>query len=103
MTLLELAVFGILIGALARLIRAPKEPGGWIASMAVGLGGAALAGILGQAFGVPRHDAVLGFVLPILGAFATVFAYHALALRRLRANPPSGRGARRSSRPPKNS
>jgi uncharacterized membrane protein YeaQ/YmgE (transglycosylase-associated protein family) len=102
MTVPELVVFGLVIGALARLIRAPKEPGGWIVSMAAGLGGAALAGILGRCFGVARQDAVLGFVLPILGAFAAVFAYHALALRRLRANPPSGR-QRPSARPPRNS
>lgn len=100
MTLFELVLFGVLIGAVARLIRAPKERGGWIVSMGAGLGGAALAGILGRSLGVPRRDAILGFALPILGAFVAVFVYHALALRHLRAHPPSQGRERRSSRPP---
>jgi uncharacterized membrane protein YeaQ/YmgE (transglycosylase-associated protein family) len=100
MTTLELLVFGILIGALARLIRAPKEGGGWLVSMGAGLGGAVLGAVLGRTLGVPQHDAVLGFVLPILGAFVAVFAYHALAMRHLRAHPPVSIRERRSSRPP---
>jgi uncharacterized membrane protein YeaQ/YmgE (transglycosylase-associated protein family) len=101
MTILQLVVFGILIGALARMIRAPKEGGGWVPSIVAGVSGAALAGIAGQTFGVPQHDAILGFALPLLGAFAAVFAYHALSLRHERAHPPPNAGrVRRSSRPP---
>ena len=88
MTLLARLLFGALIGATGRLIRARKAPGGWLVSMAIGAGGSLLGGFVGQCLGVPHHDETLGFALPVVGAFATVFAYHALAMRRLRANPP---------------
>ena len=56
--------------------------------MAVGACGSLLGGFVGQCLGVPHYDETLGFALPLVGAFAAVFAYHALAMQRLRANPP---------------
>ena len=88
LTLLARLLFGALIGATGRLIRARKVPGGWLVSMAIGGCGSLLGGFVGQRLGVPHYDETLGFALPLVGAFATVFAYHALAMQRLRANPP---------------
>ena len=84
MDLLLFLVFGLVVGALARLIVPGKEPGGWIVSMAIGVAGAFGGGLLGRALGFYREGESAGFIMSLLGAIVLVIAYQAIAKRRVR-------------------
>ena len=75
-------VFGLIVGALARLIVPGKDPGGWIISMVLGVVGSFLGGFLGRALSIYREGEPAGFVMSLLGAIIVVAAYHAITHRR---------------------
>jgi uncharacterized membrane protein YeaQ/YmgE (transglycosylase-associated protein family) len=77
-------LFGLVVGALARLIVPGKEPGGWIVSMALGVAGAFAGGLLGRALGFYREGEPAGFIMSLLGAIVLVVGYQAITRRRLR-------------------
>src|SRR5258708_30718342 len=69
MNLILFLIFGLVVGALARVIVPGREPGGWLASMLLGVAGAFLGGLIGRAFGLYSSDVTTGgFVLSLLGA-----------------------------------
>ena len=78
-------LFGLIVGAIARLLVPGKEPGGWVVSMLLGIGGALLGGFLGRLFGLYREGEAPGFIMSLLGAIVLVAIYHAIAMRRRRA------------------
>ncbi len=75
-------VFGLVVGALARAVVPGKEPGGWLVSMGLGVGGAFLAGMAGRALGLYQDGDTAGFVMSFLGAVVLVVLYHAVIRRR---------------------
>jgi uncharacterized membrane protein YeaQ/YmgE (transglycosylase-associated protein family) len=77
-------LFGLIVGALARLVVPGREPGGWIVSMAIGVAGAVVGGMLGSVLGFYREGEPAGFVMSLLGAVLLVVAYQAVTHRRLR-------------------
>jgi uncharacterized membrane protein YeaQ/YmgE (transglycosylase-associated protein family) len=77
-------LFGLVVGALARLIVPGREPGGWIVSMAIGVAGAFAGGLLGRALGMYREGEPAGFIMSLLGAVVLVIGYQAISRRRLR-------------------
>jgi uncharacterized membrane protein YeaQ/YmgE (transglycosylase-associated protein family) len=78
MSLILFLLFGLVIGALARLIVPGSEPGGWIVTMLFGIGGSFFGAFLGRFLGVYREGEPAGFLLSLLGAICLVAAYHAL-------------------------
>jgi uncharacterized membrane protein YeaQ/YmgE (transglycosylase-associated protein family) len=78
MSIILFLLFGLIVGAIARLIVPGREPGGWIMSMLFGIGGAILAGMAGRALGLYREGEPAGFVMSILGAIVIVVGYHAI-------------------------
>jgi uncharacterized membrane protein YeaQ/YmgE (transglycosylase-associated protein family) len=84
MDLLLFLIFGLIVGALARLIVPGKEPGGWVVSMALGVAGAFAGGLLGRAVGWYREGESAGFIVSLIGAIVLVAAYQAIARRRVR-------------------
>jgi uncharacterized membrane protein YeaQ/YmgE (transglycosylase-associated protein family) len=76
-------IFGLVVGALARLIVPGREPGGWLTSLVLGVAGAFLGGLVGRALGMYSSDVTTGgFVMSLLGAIALVALYHGIARRR---------------------
>jgi uncharacterized membrane protein YeaQ/YmgE (transglycosylase-associated protein family) len=75
-------LFGLVIGALARFIVPGREPGGWLISMVLGVGGAFLGGFFGRVVGLYREGQPAGFVMSLLGAIVLVAVYHAITTRR---------------------
>ena len=76
-------VFGLVIGALARLVVPGREPGGWVVSLLLGVAGSYLGGFVGRALGLYGPErSTGGFFLSILGAIVLVAIYHAIATRR---------------------
>jgi uncharacterized membrane protein YeaQ/YmgE (transglycosylase-associated protein family) len=82
MSLILFLVFGLIVGALARLIVPGREPGGWVISMLIGIVGSFVGGFLGRALGLYREGEPAGFLMSLLGAVLLVVAYHALTRRR---------------------
>jgi uncharacterized membrane protein YeaQ/YmgE (transglycosylase-associated protein family) len=70
--LLWWALVGLAIGLLARLILPGAHPIGWLGTIAAGIAGALLGGILGDAFDLVG---VLQFVLAVLVAAALIAAF----------------------------
>jgi uncharacterized membrane protein YeaQ/YmgE (transglycosylase-associated protein family) len=84
MNLILFLIFGLVVGALARLIVPGKEPGGWLVSMVLGVAGAFLGGLIGRALGLYGSDVTRGgFVMSLIGAVVLVAIYHAVARRRM--------------------
>ncbi len=82
MHLLLFLVFGLIVGALARMVVPGKEPGGWIISMALGVAGALVAGVAGHALGFYQEGEPAGFFMSFVGAVILVGLYHAVIRRR---------------------
>ena len=75
MNLILFLIFGLVVGALARVIVPGREPGGWLASMLLGVAGAFLGGLIGRAFGLYTSDVTTGgFVMSLIGAIILVTA-----------------------------
>jgi uncharacterized membrane protein YeaQ/YmgE (transglycosylase-associated protein family) len=82
MHLLLFLLFGLIVGAVARLVVPGREPGGWIISLLLGVAGSFLGGLLGRAIGLYREGEPAGFFMSLLGAVILVVGYHAFARRR---------------------
>ena len=75
-------LFGLVIGALARLIMPGTEPGGWGVSMVIGLVGSLLGGYLGRVLGMYHQGEPAGFLMSIAGAIILLIGYRALTRNR---------------------
>jgi len=83
MQIILFLVFGLVVGALARVIVPGKEPGGWIISMVLGIVGSFVGGFLGRALNIYHEGEPAGFVMSLLGAILLVAGYHFVARRAL--------------------
>ncbi len=63
MGILGWILFGLVVGALAKLVMPGKDPGGIIVTMLLGIAGAVLGGFVGQALGFYGEGEAAGFVL----------------------------------------
>jgi uncharacterized membrane protein YeaQ/YmgE (transglycosylase-associated protein family) len=83
MSVILFLIFGLIVGALARLVVPGREPGGWLTSLVIGVAGAFLGGFLGRVFGLYTREVTTGgFVMSLIGAVILVAIYHAVARRR---------------------
>ena len=83
MNVILFLIFGLVVGALARLIVPGREPGGWVVSLVLGVAGAFLGGFIGRALGFYDTDVTTGgFLMSLLGAIVLVGIYHAIVGRR---------------------
>ena len=74
-------VFGLIVGAIAKLVMPGKDPGGIIVTMALGIAGAVVAGFLGRALGWYQPDEAAGFIMATLGAVLLLFVYRRFSAR----------------------
>lgn len=75
-------VIGLLAGAIAKLITPGRDPGGCLITIALGIGGALLAGFLGQQLGWYRAGEGAGFIAAVIGAVVLLLVYRMVAGRR---------------------
>ena len=73
--LLWMAIIGLVIGALAKLIMPGKDPGGIIITMLLGIAGALLAGWIGRAVGWYQPGQPAGFIMSVVGAIILLAIY----------------------------
>ena len=82
MHILIFLLFGLVIGTLARFIVPGREPGGWVISMLIGVGGAIVGGYFGRVVGHYREGQPAGFLMSLLAAISMVVVYKVLIGRR---------------------
>ena len=87
MGILGWILFGLIVGALAKLVMPGRDPGGIIVTMLLGIAGALLGGFLGQAFGFYGPGETAGFLMSFLGAVVLLALYRMVIGRRRRVVP----------------
>ena len=75
-------IIGGLAGAIAKLLMPGKDPGGCIVTILLGIGGALVAGFIGNAIGWYDEGEAGGFIAATLGAILILWIYRLLIRRR---------------------
>ena len=75
-------LIGLIAGAIAKAIVPGRDPSGCLITILLGIGGAVLAGFLGQQLGWYRAGEGAGFLAAIVGAVLILFIYRLVASRR---------------------
>src|SRR5262245_35999321 len=68
MGILGWIIFGLVVGAIAKLIMPGKDPGGFVVTTLLGIVGAVVGGFLGRLLGLYKEGEPAGFVGALLGA-----------------------------------
>ena len=84
MGILGWIVFGLIVGAIAKLLMPGRDPGGIIITMVLGIVGALLGGFIGRALGLYGDGEPAGFIMAVLGAIAVLLIYRMSIGRRHR-------------------
>ena len=77
-------VFGLIVGAVAKLLMPGRDPGGFIITMLLGIAGALLGGFLGRAMGWYGEGDSAGFLMSLVGAVVLLAIYRMAIGRRAR-------------------
>jgi uncharacterized membrane protein YeaQ/YmgE (transglycosylase-associated protein family) len=75
-------VFGLIVGAVAKLLMPGRDPGGFIVTTLLGIAGALIGGFIGRALGLYGPEDPAGFVMALIGAVVLLVAYRMVAGRR---------------------
>jgi uncharacterized membrane protein YeaQ/YmgE (transglycosylase-associated protein family) len=75
MGILGWIVFGLIVGAIAKLLMPGRDPGGIIITMVLGIVGALLGGFIGRALGMYGANEGAGFVMALIGAVLVLAIY----------------------------
>ncbi|MEO8399819.1 MAG: GlsB/YeaQ/YmgE family stress response membrane protein [Ignavibacteriaceae bacterium] len=81
MTIIWTIIIGLIAGAIAKLIMPGKDPGGFIITILLGIGGALIFTFLGRALGLYHEGESAGFIGAIIGSIIILWLYR-LFLRR---------------------
>ena len=82
MSILGWILFGLIVGALAKLVMPGRDPGGIIVTMLLGIAGAVLGGFIGRALGMYSEGQAAGWVMSFIGAVILLALYRMIAGRR---------------------
>ena len=75
-------IFGLVVGAIAKLLMPGRDPGGIIVTMLLGIVGAVLGGFAGRSLGLYGPEDSAGFLMAIVGAIVVLLLYRVLVGRR---------------------
>jgi uncharacterized membrane protein YeaQ/YmgE (transglycosylase-associated protein family) len=81
LSLLGMALFGLIVGALAKLVMPGRDPGGLLVTMLLGLAGSLTGGFVGRLLGMYGAGEGAGFLMATLGAIALLTAYRLITRR----------------------
>jgi uncharacterized membrane protein YeaQ/YmgE (transglycosylase-associated protein family) len=79
MSILGWILFGLIVGALAKLVMPGRDPGGIVVTSALGIVGAILGGFAGRLLGMYQYGESAGYIMATLGAIVILFAYRQFA------------------------
>ena len=77
-------VFGLIVGAIAKLLMPGRDPGGIIVTMLLGIAGAVAGGYMGRALGWYGPEDSAGFLMSLVGAIILLWIYRMIISRRAR-------------------
>ena len=92
MQFLWMIIVGLIVGALAKLLMPGRDPGGFIVTILLGVGGSVVAGLLGRSVGWYTQGEPVGFIASVLGAIILLAIYRVVVGRNAR-----GGGLRRAA------
>ena len=75
MGILGWIIFGLVVGALAKLAMPGKDPGGIIVTILLGIVGAVVGGFLGRLLGLYKEGEPAGFIGALIGAILLLWIY----------------------------
>ena len=75
MGILGWIIFGLIVGAVAKLLMPGRDPGGWIVTIVLGIAGALVGGFLGRAVGWYGPNDAAGFLMALVGALVLLGLY----------------------------
>ena len=81
MIVLGWILFGLIVGAIAKLVMPGRDPGGIIVTMLIGIAGAMIGGFLGRLLGFYGPTETAGLFMSIIGAILLLFLYRKLTAR----------------------
>lgn len=79
--LIWVAIIGLVVGAIAKLIMPGRDPSGIFITMLLGIAGAFLGTFLGRFIGHYGPDQSAGFLMSLLGAIILLGIYHLIRRR----------------------
>jgi uncharacterized membrane protein YeaQ/YmgE (transglycosylase-associated protein family) len=74
-------IFGLIVGALAKLVMPGRDPGGIVVTTLLGIVGAVVGGFVGRMLGLYGPEEPAGFVMAFIGAIV-VLALYRVAVKR---------------------
>jgi len=80
-TIIGWIVFGLIVGAIAKLLMPGKDPGGWIVTILLGIAGSFVGGFLAQTL-MGGNSQTVGWIGSIIGALVLLFIYRLVVGRR---------------------
>lgn len=75
-------LFGLVVGALAKLIMPGRDPGGIIVTILLGIAGAVIGGWVGRLLGLYNEGDAAGFIMALLGSILLLALYRIIVGRR---------------------
>ena len=80
MGILSWIIFGLIAGAVAKLIMPGKDPGGWIVTILIGIAGAIVGGLIADwlGYGTVSGFNFRSFLIAICGSLVLLFGYRLL-------------------------
>jgi uncharacterized membrane protein YeaQ/YmgE (transglycosylase-associated protein family) len=75
-------LFGLIVGVLAKLIMPGRDPGGFLVTIAIGIVGALIGGVMGRAMGLYGPQQNAGWLMSIVGAILLLWIYRVIVGRR---------------------
>jgi uncharacterized membrane protein YeaQ/YmgE (transglycosylase-associated protein family) len=84
LSILGWILFGLVVGAVAKLLMPGKDPGGFIVTILLGIAGALIGGFLGRALGWYGPGEAAGFLMSLIGAVVLLLIYRLAIGRRAR-------------------
>lgn len=75
-------LFGLVVGAIAKLLMPGRDPGGFIITILLGIAGALIGGFIGRAAGWYGPNEPAGFLMSLLGAVVLLALYRVMIGRR---------------------
>lgn len=81
MTFIGWILFGLVVGAIAKLIMPGNDPGGWIVTILLGIAGSFVGGFLAQTL-MGSQSQTAGWIGSIIGALLLLFIYRLVVGRK---------------------
>jgi uncharacterized membrane protein YeaQ/YmgE (transglycosylase-associated protein family) len=75
LSLIGTAIFGLIVGVLAKLVMPGKDPGGIVVTILLGVAGAFVGSFVGRALGWYGAGDGAGFIMSTLGAILLLAIY----------------------------